>query len=220
VVVPLADGRAGLRRLAGRVLRWRVRWYWYAAAVAMPLGTIAGAAALNRALGAPPPALDQLRPWYGVPLAFAIALVNPLSGPLGEEPGWRGVAQPGLQRERSPLRATALMAVLITGWHVPLMMAPFNLRPVELLGTAAVTVWYAWLFNRSGCSALITLVGHAADSSVETSTLWSGTDATTMLSLWCALLCCVAGVVLVADRRFWRRGPVPVRRPRHAARLA
>jgi membrane protease YdiL (CAAX protease family) len=220
VVVPMADGRAGLRRLAGRVLHWRVRWYWYLAAVAVPLGAIAGAAALTVALGAPAPALAQLHPWYGVPLAFAMAMVNPLGGPLGEEPGWRGFAQPGLQATRSPLAATAIMAVLVTGWHAPLMMAPFNLRPVELLGTAGVTVWYAWLFNRSGGSALLTLVGHAADSSVETSTLWSGADAGLMVTLWCALLCGVAAVVLATDWRFWR-GARPTPRMREpAVRLA
>ena len=110
------------------------------------------------------------------------------------------------------------MAMLITGWHAPLMMAPFNLRPVELLGTAGVTVWYAWLFNRSGGSALVTLVGHAADASVETSTLWSGSDGSVMVTLWCGLLCCVAAVVLVADRQFWRGAPSGVRR--RAPRLA
>ena len=218
VVASLADGTAGLRRLASRVLRWRVRWYWYLVAVAVPLGAITGAAALNVALGAPAPALDQVKPWYGVPLAFAMAMVNPLGGPLGEEPGWRGFAQPGLQQGRSPLAATGLMALLITGWHAPLMMAPFNLRPVELLGTAGVTVWYAWLFNRSGGSALVTLVGHAADASVETSTLWSGSDGATMVTLWCGLLCCVAAIVLVADRDFWRGAPTRVRL--HAPRLA
>jgi uncharacterized protein len=112
------------------------------------------------------------------------------------------------------------MAVLVTGWHAPLMMAPFNLRPVELLGTAGVTVWYAWLLNRSGGSALLTLVGHAADSSVETSTLWSGADAGLMVTLWCALLCCVAAVVLATDWRFWR-GARPTPRMREpAVRLA
>jgi uncharacterized protein len=220
VVVPLAEGTAGLRRLAGRVLHWRVQWYWYLAAVAMPLGTVAGAAALTMAQGAPAPSLGQLHPWYGVPLAFALAMVNPLAGPLGEEPGWRGFAQPGLQRRRSPLAATALMAVLITVWHMPLMMAPFNLRPVELLGTVGVTFWYAWLFNRSGGSALVTLVGHAADSTVESSTLWSGGDATVMVSVLCGLLCCVAAVVLAADWRFWRGAPSPGARPEGAVRLA
>jgi uncharacterized protein len=220
VVAPLAEGTAGLRRLAGRVLHWRVRWYWYLVALALPFGAVAGAAALTMAQGAPAPTLEQLHPWYGVPLAFALALVNPLAGPLGEEPGWRGFAQPGLQTSRSPLAATAVMAVLITGWHAPLMMAPFNLRPVELLGTVAVTVWYAWLFNRSGGSALVTLVGHAADASVESSTLWSGADAGAMVTLWCALLCCVAAVVLVADRRFWRGTPAPALRREGAPRLA
>ena len=52
---------------------------------------------------------------------FALRLVNPTDGALGEEPGWRGFAQPALQGSGySPLQSTAILAVLVAGWHVPL----------------------------------------------------------------------------------------------------
>ncbi|MCD2195790.1 CPBP family glutamic-type intramembrane protease [Actinomycetospora endophytica] len=55
---------------------------------------------------------------------FAVRLVNPLDGPLGEEPGWRGFALPGLQARLSPLAATAIaiLAVVVTVWHLPLVL--------------------------------------------------------------------------------------------------
>jgi hypothetical protein len=41
--------------------------------------------------------------WYTVFLVFGPHMINPTGGPLGEEPGWRGFAQPRLQSKRSLL---------------------------------------------------------------------------------------------------------------------
>ena len=47
-------------------------------------------------------------------MVFAIRLVNPADGPLGEHPGWRGLALPGLQATLSPLVATMILGVLVS----------------------------------------------------------------------------------------------------------
>jgi membrane protease YdiL (CAAX protease family) len=195
LVIGLGEGRAGWRRWGSRLLLWRIGWRWYAAAAALPLGTLLTSGMLNRAMGAPAPDLSQFTPWYSVLLLLAMNVVNPLGGPLGEEPGWRGFAQAGLQGSMSPLRATSIMAVLVTGWHLPLLLPRFGLRPVELLSTVAVTFWYSWLFNHSG---------------LETSTLWTGADTDRLITLW-ALVASTATVLLVtADWRFWVRRPGPL----------
>ena len=73
---------------------------------------------LNMAAGAPAPSLTQFQPWYAVLLLFGLRMVNPLDGPVGEEPGWRGFAQPRLQSKWSPVASTTVLGVLITGWHL------------------------------------------------------------------------------------------------------
>jgi hypothetical protein len=101
VVLSLTQGRAGLRKLGSRMIRWRVRWYWYALAVGLPLSVFALDVTLNVALGAPAPSLAQFSPWHAVVVVFALRLVNPLDGPMGEEPGWRGFTSPrGEERVR------------------------------------------------------------------------------------------------------------------------
>ena len=92
VVVAIAEGLPGLARLGRRIIRWRVNWIWYVAAISLPMLVVAVAIGLNMAAGAPPPSLDQFQPWYAVLLVFGLAMVNPTEGPLGEEPGWRGFA--------------------------------------------------------------------------------------------------------------------------------
>ncbi len=52
IVIPIAYGWAGLRELGSRMIRWRVRWYWYAAALGAPLAVHLAYAGLNVAGGA------------------------------------------------------------------------------------------------------------------------------------------------------------------------
>src|SRR5215210_5755819 len=124
IVLAITQGWAGLRELGSRMIRWRVRWYWYALAIGFPLAVFLVIVALNVALGAPAPSLAQFSPWYAVIVVFAVRLVDPLDGPMGEEPGWRGFAQPRLQANRSPLLATLILALLVAIWHVPLVLLP------------------------------------------------------------------------------------------------
>jgi membrane protease YdiL (CAAX protease family) len=205
IVLALTEGRRGFRRWGLRLVRWRVGWQWYAAAVALPLGTLAISSALNMTLGAPPPSTSQFSPWYAVLMVFGLNVISPIGGPLGEEPGWRGFAQPGLQHGRSPLTATAILAVLVTIWHLPLMLPEFGLQPIDLLSTVAVTFWYGWLFNRSGGSALLTLIAHSVEGSIQTSDLWSGANGVRLSTLWALTASAVVMAIIIADWRFWHR---------------
>ena len=212
IVTALTQGWAGLSDLGSRIIRWRVRWYWYVLAIGLPLAVQLVNVVLNAALGAPGPSLAQFSPVYAVLVVFAVRLVNPADGPLGEEPGWRGFAQPRLQADRSPLIATLILAVLVTIWHVPTFILEAGLQPSFILGgvlaTVAVTFWYAWLFNRSGGSVLMTLIAHATEGSIQLGALWPASAAARFILVYAAVWCAVAIGLVVFDWRFWR-GPVP-----------
>jgi len=209
IVLAITQGWAGLRELGSRMIRWRVRWYWYALAIGLPLAVFLVIVALNVALGAPAPSLAQFSPWYAVIAVFAVRLVDPLDGPMSEEPGWRGFAQPRLQANRSPLLATLILALLVAIWHAPLLLPQFGGSPLELLATFAVTFWYAWLFNRTGGSVLMTLVAHSTQGIVQTSAFWAAEAAATRVVLLETVVWCVVAIGLVIfDWRFWL-GPAP-----------
>jgi uncharacterized protein len=212
IVVALTAGRLGLRALVARMVRWRVSWRWYAVALALPLSVDALASVINVALGAPAPSFNLAAPWYTVIVVFAIRLVNPLDGPVGEEPGWRGFALPGLQLTRSPLVATSILALLVTGWHLPLVLGSGSnpLPPFALLGTFAVTFWYTWVFNHTNGSVLITIIMHAADGTFF-GFLTAGlgdADLERGLLLKVVLVCAVSIGLCVLDRQGWR-SPAP-----------
>jgi membrane protease YdiL (CAAX protease family) len=209
IVVTIAEGLPGLARLGRRLIRWRVNWIWYAAAIVLPLLVHAVAVGLNMALGAPAPSLAQFHPWYAVLMVFGLSMVNPLEGPLGEEPAWRGFAQPRLQSKWSPLASAALLGLLITCWHLPLVFMPqFDLGLPDIASTLLVTFWYAWLFNRSGGSVLLTLIAHVTEGTVNTGALWpagphADREAWTWLIAWALLVV----ALLIFDRKSWRTAP-------------
>ena len=205
IIAVVTEGLPGLRRMGARLVRWRVSWIWYALALAVPLGVHGFAVSLNVALGASAPTVGFLTPWYGVPLALGLHMIGPLGGPLMEESSFRGYAQPELQRTRSRLGATAIMAVLVSGWHAPLfLMDVFETHPMGFVTTLAVTFWYAWLFNHAGGSSLLTLIAHGTQGGVRLSDLWPpGTDLDGLNWTYAVAWCLVAFSLLVFDRRFW-----------------
>ncbi len=209
IVVTVTEGLAGLRKLGSRLIRWRVSWVWYALAIGVPLAVHLASGAINVGLGAPMPSLGLLSPWYSIPLAIGLHAIDPTGGPVMEEPSFRGFAQPELQVRHSPMTATAIMAVLVAGWHLPLFFMPvFNAHPIGIVTTMAVTFWYAWLFNHASGSSLLTLIAHGAEGAVLTSSLWpAGADLERLNYLYAIVWCTVALALLVFDRGFWTRRP-------------
>ena len=209
IVVTVAEGWRGLAQLGRRLIRWRVNWIWYAAAIGLPLLVHAVAIGLNMAAGAPAPSMAQFQPWYAVLMVFGLSMVNPLEGPLGEEPAWRGFAQPRLQSRWSPLLSAAVLGLLITCWHLPLVFMPqFDLGLPDIASTVLVTFWYAWLFNRSGGSVLLTLIAHVTEGSVNTGALWAaGPDANREAWTWLISWALLVVALLIFDRKSWRTAP-------------
>ena len=213
IVIPITQGRAGLRELGLRMIRWRVRWYWYAVAVGLPLAVLLVTVGLNVALGAGAPSLAGVGPLSTLLMVFAVRLINPLDGPLGEEPGWRGFALPGLQTSRSPLLTTLILAVLITGWHLPTFFLEGGFQPSifvgGVLGTVAVTFWYTWLFNHTGGSVLITLVSHSTQGTIQTGAPWSASaDVAQAIVVYGIVAIAVAVGLVIFDWQLWC-GPAP-----------
>jgi uncharacterized protein len=212
IVIPLTQGLSGLKELGWRMIRWRVRWYWYVVAIGVPLAVIGLTAGLNVALGASAPSMAGVGSVSTILLMFAVRLVNPGDGPLGEEPGWRGFALPGLQSTLSPLVSTVILGVLVTGWHVPILFLEEGLlRPSiivgYLLGSFAVTFFYTWLFNHTGGSVFMSIVSHSAQGTIQLGGLWSvGADFGQAYLIFGVVSSAVAIGLVVFDWKSWR-GP-------------
>jgi membrane protease YdiL (CAAX protease family) len=162
VVTALGGGWTGLKDWVRTLLRWRAAPSLYAFALLVPLVlTLAGIAA-NVALGASPPPAAAWASWPSLPVVFLLVMV--LGGPLGEEPGWRGLALARVAERRPMLQASLAVGVVWFAWHLPLLLA----RPGELapgfVGILSASVVFGWLYQRSNGVVLLPLLMHTAQN--------------------------------------------------------
>ncbi len=166
VVLAVTSGNTGIVGLLRRMVRWRVGIRWYAVALLLPAGLALAATMMNVLLGAQAPSSAELGGWTGLLPGFAMALLIPGLGGAWEEPGWRGYAVPRLQTGRSALFASLILAVLIVGWHLPLMVAG-QVHWSDIVLMLAGVIIYNWVFNNAAGSVLIIMMMHAANNTVS-----------------------------------------------------
>jgi membrane protease YdiL (CAAX protease family) len=220
VVLALTEGKAGILGLFRRMVRWRVAPGWYAVALLLPAVLAAAATVLNVELGAEPPSAAALNAWTGVFSTFAIVLLIPGVGGAWEEPGWRGYAVPRLQSGRSALVASLILAVLVAGWHLPLMVAG-QVHYSDIVLIVAAVIVFNWVFNNTGGSVLIIMLMHAANNAASGSffsPMFSGADSIRQSWLLAMVWAVVAVLVIVISgpmnlSRKYRRQQEPLPDP-------
>jgi len=184
VVTAFVDGRAGVRALASRLVRWRVGVQWYLIAVFGLL--VVGLVALGVFSGlAPIAALPQQAPAlipYLVQLLVGAVLIH-----LWEDTGWLGLMFTRLQQRYGALLASLLVAPCLGGIHLPLLFitdalttgrVPSSQYPIYILQLLVMSsvpfmVIAAWLYNKARGSLLILALFHSSLDAVNGTALLS-----------------------------------------------
>jgi membrane protease YdiL (CAAX protease family) len=155
------DGKAGLRRLFGRLLPWRAGPQWYLIVVG-GYGLMAVVAFyVSRLYGAAPSSMPgplAVLTGLGMTLLFDV-------GPVGEEFGWRGFALPRILVNRSPLWASVILGAVHGLWHLPLFfistVSQSHLSfPYFVLGTISIAVIDTWIYLRTDANLLLAILVH------------------------------------------------------------
>lgn len=154
IVSGFASENQGVRDWLSSLRKWRVGVGPYLLAFLLWPALIVAGNALARLLGFSVPPAPYSLSWsllWLVPLN----LLNILFYTGGnEEPGWRGLAQPLLQKKYSPLVAGLIIGVIWGLWHVPLSIIDESyiggigglwVRLFEI----PYGVFFAWMLNRS-----------------------------------------------------------------------
>jgi|SRR5215471_85472 len=118
LVTAAADGRAGARRLAGHLVRFRAGVQWYLLAVLGAPAALLAVALLGRGPAALEPVarhLGEAPVGYLLMVVLIAALVN-----VWEELGWMAFLTARWQERFGPLGASLLVAPLFGLLHVPL----------------------------------------------------------------------------------------------------
>jgi uncharacterized protein len=209
-------GIAEVRRLLGRLLRWRVSPKWYAMALGgFPmLALVAVGLASVGARRAPdfsisyihnvfPQFPSNLSPWLLLPPFLIYSILT--SAP--EEVGWRGFALPRLQERLGTVYASLAVGFLWGLWHLPLFFYPQAAQsglsfPLFLAGTLSTSILFTWIFNGTGRSLLLVSVLHSSFNAnfVFLPLLPQVTGTTRQLWLFVAVITVVAAIVAFSGR--------------------
>lgn len=172
VISSIFSSRKGVRDLLLPLTNWRVKPIWYfIVLLGLPL-LIVLTIVLALLLGAPIPAdyySVQLQPWYQLFLVLLLAYVQTMlfQGPLNEEPGWRGLALPKLQKTYGSIIASIIIGIVWGLWHAPLYFTGiYSGGTEEMLGRL---VWniplafvFTWVYNHTSGSLLISILLHTS----------------------------------------------------------
>lgn len=161
LVVAIHQGRTGLRRLLGGLLRWRWgRWY-LVLLLPMPIAFMAVLTAVAR--GQATLEVAGAGTWLLMPAMLAGGVV------LGgfEEIGWRGYLLPLLQERVGALTASVAIGLVWALWHAPLFYlestSQASFSPVWFtVHAVALSVVLTWAYNGSGGSLLLAVLLHGA----------------------------------------------------------
>lgn len=171
VLSGVLSSRQGVRDLLSSLdlRRQPVRWHWWAIALSLYPVVLALGNTVSTALGLEALSPGPAGPWtWLVPDVLLTSLYFLIGGGGLEEPGWRGFFLTGLQKRFHPLRASLILAVVWSLWHLPFFW--FGGAQGWLLGVvfylvlevAPLAVLFTALFNRTGGSLPIAMLLHVS----------------------------------------------------------
>jgi membrane protease YdiL (CAAX protease family) len=171
LVIAAAEGRAGVRDLARRCLRWRVgaRWYLFAL-LGLPTGVMVCASVI---FGLTP--LNALMEKWLLLLTVVLPelLLRLVLFNLTEEIGWTRFLQARLQDRYGPLKACVIVEVPFALWHLPDVMIETGSGLAQLplalalLGVLAISQLFGrlvimWVYNNTRYSVLLVGLFHSS----------------------------------------------------------
>jgi uncharacterized protein len=213
----LVYGRAGLRDLLSRLLRWRVGPHWYAVALlTAPLLMMMVLLALSLLS---PNFLPNLFTTEDKATVLLVGIATALGAGF-EELGWTGFAIPELRRRYSVLTTGLIVGVLWGVWHLlvyfwvsgtvvsgTLSLAGFLLDAILFL--ALYRVLMVWVYDRTE-SLLVAMLMHGSLTGSARILMPAGIVGLPLLTfdlVWIAALCVVIAVVAITNRGQLSRRP-------------
>lgn len=193
-------GTQSLGWLLHQIVAWRVGIKWYALACLGPLALVLIANVVSIACGG-----EQA--WEMGHFSLASIAIGPLiAGSLGEELGWRGFAQPLLQRRYSIFWASVIVGALWATWHLYPLISPGGQEQLTFLNVAetyvrlvSTAIVYGWLYGITG-SLLLVMLAHAGHNIAID--ILGATDASATIVAILYFLAAVSVATLAGKRLF------------------
>lgn len=193
IVTWATQGQQGLKELWQRITKWRVRGFWWLAALS-PLIIGFGILLAMNVLTNNKISLSELGEVpFLPPIGIGALFVWMLTFGIGEEIGWRGYALPRLQKDHNALYATIILTFFWALWHLPQFFYLFDpsIAVGWVIGLVAGAIVLTWLLNSTEGSILIVAIFHACFNYTTASSAGNGLLAavvSTMVIIWAVVV--------------------------------
>ncbi len=143
-------------------------WYWCLAAVALYPAVVLLGNSIWVLFGLAVPVAPAAGSWYWLVLDAVLMFLYVMLGGGGlEEPGWRGLALPLLEKRYSPFRSSLILAVIWVVWHWPLFWLGYSEGGlfgllVFVLGAIPLSMLLTAVYNRSGGNLPLVILLHTS----------------------------------------------------------
>lgn len=183
VAARLGRSSRALPELLRRIRTWRVGMRLYAVAIGMPLGAVAVAAGASIVLGI------ELEPQPAILVTIPLIL----AANFAEETGWRGLALPALLGRMSAFRASLLLGLIWSAWHIPVqLLVPGEGKALVLLALllqlTGVSILLTWLSIHGRGSVIVVTVAHASFNVAGNALALVTVESQLLLGIACAAL--------------------------------
>jgi membrane protease YdiL (CAAX protease family) len=166
VILLILKERNGIKKLVGKMGKWRIGIGWYLAAFS-PFAIALLAIGLYIGLGNPIPGPHMPFEWI---IGLFWLIVSVVVGATGEELGWRGFALPRLQSRFNALGSSLILGVFWGFWHLPIYLLLgleegqfdfLNFLSYIML-TVFISIIITWIVNNTNGSVLGAIIFHAS----------------------------------------------------------
>ena len=192
---------APLAEFHRRLFRFRMPSRWYVVAVFLPVALTVAAEVLVMTVGS-----TDFRPFLAKPcFLFVPYWFGMVAGGGLEELGWRGIAQPELEKRFHRPVAALIVGSLWSVWHLPLFALPgvsqygrnFPVFAAALIGDAMIL---AWLCARTG-SIFACIMYHASENAAWAVVVGNQPQRVRAVALTSAGIRLAAGILLAQSAR-------------------
>ena len=175
ILTARSGGRPAVKELLRKLLMWRASPSWWLFALLAPVAVVAAAIGVSGFRGA----FSEIDVLAGFAVAPVVLLGALPFGPLPEELGWRGFAQPRLLESGGVWKASLVIGVAWTFWHTPMFWFPGAAIPSFLDVTPLSILLYLAQITAEAClmtalylatrgSVLLAVVYHTTFNTAET----------------------------------------------------
>ncbi|MCC5940336.1 MAG: CPBP family intramembrane metalloprotease [Balneolaceae bacterium] len=182
-------GKDAIRSITDRYKVWRLEIKWYAVSIFLIIFISLLSLLIHIVFMESP--LTEGHALFDMyqSMGFFLILILPViffaqlfSSPLLEEFGWRGYAQPLLQKKYSVLSSSIIIGLVWGVWHLPLILTYGHDIAVALMLIICHSILIGWVLNSTKGSMLMVLIFHASIN-VGVNILSPGHDDIVMLCL-------------------------------------